>query len=120
MANANPRFFIRSTLGSYFSSMIVFAFLHIGSFCQHLLPEKYTGPGPELYDYLIDPEEHRIKTVYMILLAVHLFEASFAVRTAMHKGVTDVFTLLKWFLQTMIVGIFSLKLIRAYDPKKKV
>merc|ERR1712002_1024158 len=109
----NPKFFLRATFSSYLSSAIVFTFLHIGSFCQHLLPEKYTGPGPELYEYLIDPEEQRIKTVYMVLLVVHLFESSFAVRTAMHKGVTDVVTLLKWFFQTMIVGIFSLKLIRA-------
>ena len=120
MKIVKSNYFVSSGILSYAAGCFLITILHIVSFSPHHLPSEYNGPGASVYNYLVNHEQNRIWSIYVILTAIHAFESTVAVIIAMNKGVKEMSVLLMWFFQTMVAGFLSLRLILAYKPKKRI
>ena len=116
----DPQYFTKPGIIAYLASLFVLVFMTVGCFAPQWLRQEYVGNLAKLYEeYILDRYNVQFLGVYRILMTVHIFDSFVAINLAWRKGITDKWTLSKWFLQTLLTGWFSLNLIKAYQPESK-
>lgn len=91
--------------------------LHFGCFDPSVVPDQYLGPIGVIYRFLVYTHPPLVKIVYFGTLLGHFGGAWYTLILTKQFGITDTVTRYKWFVQTLVFGIFSLVLLK--DPKKK-
>ena len=81
---------------------------HLGCFNPKIVPHQYMGPIGWLYEYLVYSQPIAIQLIYFSAVAVHIAEGFYALHLSKKKGIVDTVARFKWFIQTSILGIFSL------------
>jgi len=110
----NPYFFRRT---GYAIGTLVLAGMticHFGAYDPFMVPDL--GPLQPIYNYMAFTEPWIMCWVYHGAVALHLTEALMTIPLTLKKGVTDPYTRCKWFLQTALFGIFSLKFLLDHKP----
>ncbi|XP_058045509.1 transmembrane protein 254 isoform X3 [Ahaetulla prasina] len=102
--------------------VIVGAMLYYG--CAVLAPSRipYDGLGPlgRFTQYLQENHKRVFHVGYAVAWLLHIGEACLSIWLCNKKGITDSKTQLRWFVQTLLCGIFSLYFLLVYKPPKKI
>jgi len=85
---------------------------HLACYSPHLVPENYLFVLKPFYNYVVHTKPILIQIIYHGALMVHIAEALYSVRSTLQCGVTDGVARFKWFMQTLLFGVFSLTLIK--------
>jgi len=117
---SNSKFFAQPGFPVSVLCSIVMTFMTIGFFRPDFLRKEYVGSWAFYYEsFLLDEYRQQFHGLYRIIITVHAFDSFVALNLAWRKGVRDTTALFKWFLQTLVMGWFSLNLIKSYEPEKK-
>ncbi|CAK8690832.1 unnamed protein product [Clavelina lepadiformis] len=92
--------------------------LHFGSFSPNSVPHAYLGPIGLLYTFLAFTHPWAIRSIYGFAVTGHIVGAISTLYLTKKKGISDSTTRFKWFIQTLIFGIGSSSLLKAYSLKK--
>ncbi|KAJ3610304.1 hypothetical protein NHX12_022397 [Muraenolepis orangiensis] len=98
------------TLSMGFFTVIVFA--------PETIPFEDLGPFGTLCSYLVENLSGLMFKMWLAAWAIHLFEASVALRMCRQKGITDDGARFRWFIQTFLFGFASLGILTKYDPER--
>jgi len=91
---------------------------HLGCYNPQAIPDQYLGPIGWVYRFLVYTHPMTIQVIYHSAVAVHIGEAFYSLHVMNKKGITDRLTKFKWFVQTLVLGIGSLRFLLNYNPKK--
>ncbi|CAK8686328.1 unnamed protein product [Clavelina lepadiformis] len=100
-------------------SCILFSVLYLAIYHRDVVPYKSLGPVGSFYHYISYTYPSIAFYVFYGLIVAHIIEGFQAMHIARKKGVKNDAALMKWFLQTLLAGRFSVMLILAYKPKTK-
>lgn len=82
------------------------------------IPFEHLGPFGTFCSYLVENLSGLMFKLWLAAWAVHLFEASVALRMCSQKGITDGGARFLWFIQTFLFGFASLGMLVKYDPER--
>ncbi|XP_070608093.1 transmembrane protein 254 isoform X2 [Erythrolamprus reginae] len=83
------------------------------------IPYDGLGPLGKLTIYLQENHKTVFHWGYAVSCFLHVGEAFLSLWLCNKKGIMDKTTQLKWFVQTLFCGFFSLYHLLAYKPPKK-
>lgn len=85
----------------------------------HSVPSQHMWYIGEIYNFLTFRADPVWKwTLCIAALVVHIVESIISIHVTAKKGVTDPTTRFKWWLSTLILGIFSMRhLLKLEDEK---
>ncbi|CAK8686324.1 unnamed protein product [Clavelina lepadiformis] len=98
---------------------VLYSVLYLAIYHRDVVPYKSLGPVGSFYHYISYTYPSIAFYVFYYFVVAHAIEGFQSMYIAHGKGVTDTVALMKWFVQTMITGRFSVVLIKAYEPKTK-
>ncbi|XP_060549680.1 transmembrane protein 254 isoform X1 [Pantherophis guttatus] len=91
--------------------------------CAVLAPSRipYDGLGPlgRFTRYLQENHKPVFHVGYAVIWLLHIGEACLSIWLCNKKGITESKTQLRWFVQTLLCGLFSLYFLLVYKPPKK-
>ena len=116
--NSPEKYFKYANPFTYMLVIVGMTTCHLGCYNPHAVPDQYMGPIGWLFRYLVYSHPLAIQVIYHSAIIVHVGEAIYSLHVAKSKGITDSATRLKWFLQTLLLGFGSLRLLLPYTPKK--
>nr|XP_009862097.1 transmembrane protein 254-like [Ciona intestinalis] len=119
--NIDPTcYFEKASFGVYTVILSGMALCHLGCYSPHVVPDEYMGFVGSLFRFVTYTHPMLIQLIYHAAVFVHFGEAFLAIKMARQKKITDRLTQLKWFAQTVFLGIGSLRLLMSYEsPRKK-
>jgi len=100
------------------ASVLILTIGHLGCYYPDLVPYGRMGPAGRLYQYVALSNPMILQALYHGLLAVHLIEGLVALKLCVDCGITDGATRAKWFAQTLVCGITSLRHLIAASSRK--
>ncbi|XP_062521924.1 uncharacterized protein LOC134196722 [Corticium candelabrum] len=83
-----------------------------------VIPYDYilvVGPGLK---YLGDNHSQLLQRIFIVALIIHVFEGAYGYTLAKRKKLSST-SILKWSLQSFVLGFPSLMVLRRYDPDCK-
>merc|ERR1712131_54467 len=87
-------------------------------FVPEQVPYENLGPLGSFSKYMANNHHGWLLKGYWAAWAIHVMEASIAMRVCREKGVTGTVTRCLWFIQTMLFGFASLGLLIKYKPDR--
>nr|CAB3267085.1 transmembrane protein 254-like [Phallusia mammillata] len=90
---------------------------HCGCYRPQSVPDKHMGPVGALYRLLVYTYPSAIQVIYHCALLIHFAEALYSIHLTSKYGITDKSTRFKWFVQTLLFGVFSLTLMENQSTK---
>ncbi|XP_034279337.1 transmembrane protein 254 isoform X2 [Pantherophis guttatus] len=116
----DPATYFRRTR-PFLAMVIVGGMLYYG--CAVLAPSRipYDGLGPlgRFTRYLQENHKPVFHVGYAVIWLLHIGEACLSIWLCNKKGITESKTQLRWFVQTLLCGLFSLYFLLVYKPPKK-
>ncbi|PIK48624.1 putative transmembrane protein [Apostichopus japonicus] len=86
-------------------------------YCPDSVPYTYMGPLGTLARYFAVDQPVIIKWIWYFAVVTHVGEAVYSLSASSAKGLEGV-TKMKWFVSTLCLGFFSLRLLKSYAPLK--
>ncbi|XP_046853596.1 transmembrane protein 254-like isoform X1 [Xenia sp. Carnegie-2017] len=87
------------------------------SFFPKVLPCQQLGEMGDVFCYYVKEYNYLIKVVYIAVIAIHVLESLYSWVLSSNLG-CSLWDQMKWFLQTFIVGYFSLSIIRKMNNEQ--
>ncbi|XP_070539458.1 transmembrane protein 254-like [Ptychodera flava] len=111
-------YFVRTNAAAMVFVVLGLGFFTITVFKPEIIPYGSLGPFGNFVKNLVDNYPQALYKGYILALALHVGEGFLTQSICSSKGITDGTTRLKWFMQTLFFGIFSLYHLLVYNPKK--
>ena len=92
---------------------------YFGAYSPESVPLSLLGPLKGVYIFLCIERPEFMYWIFHSAALVHVLEGISTIFITSKKGITDPVARLKWFVQTTLLGVFSLKNLIAYKPVKK-
>ena len=92
---------------------------YFGAYSPESVPLYLLGPLKDVYVFLSITRPEFMYWIFHSAAIVHVLEGLATIFITSKKGITQPMARLKWFIQTTLLGVFSLKNLIAYKPVKK-
>ncbi|XP_078459614.1 transmembrane protein 254 [Lampetra planeri] len=112
-----PQYFRRTGLGAVTAICLGLGLYTTVVLAPKSIPYESLGFFGSFLQYLTVNHYSKLYFGYYLTWIIHGVEALYTYKLASDKGLTAP-TRLKWSLQTLLFGIFSLKYLNAYQPPK--
>ncbi|XP_032814908.1 transmembrane protein 254 [Petromyzon marinus] len=112
-----PEYFRRTGLGAVTAISLGLGLYTAVVLAPKSIPYESLGFFGSFLQYLTVNHYGKLYFGYYLTWIIHGVEALYTYKLAGDKGLTSS-TRLKWSLQTLLFGIFSLKFLNAYQPPK--
>ncbi|XP_078721328.1 transmembrane protein 254 isoform X2 [Lampetra fluviatilis] len=112
-----PQYFRRTGLGAVTAICLGLGLYTTVVLAPKSIPYESLGFFGSFLQYLTVNHYSKLYFGYYLTWIIHGVEALYTYKLAGDKGLTAP-TRLKWSLQTLLFGIFSLKYLNAYQPPK--
>ncbi|KAM4729679.1 transmembrane protein 254 [Anableps anableps] len=115
---ATSDYFKRTSLFWMVAVSVAFGYFSFIVFAPEKIPFDHLGSFGSFCRYLVDNHADLMYKGWWAAIAIHLFEAVYALKVCSNKGISSPTARSLWFFQTFLFGFASLGLLLKYNPKR--